>query len=159
MGNLIKNAFFFSSADLPEDLNRMVEFATVARRDGLRAEGKIEGVDDPFLLRGIQMIIDGVQPDSVRSILEIELGQMMARHSVGKGIVDAAGGAAPAFGMIGTLIGLVLMLQNLDDPSALGPGMAVALVTTGAVPMRCLFQWQVSLESVTKGNSCTAVNH
>ena len=79
--------------------------------------------------------------DSVRSILEIELGQMMARHSVGKGIIDAAGGAAPAFGMIGTLIGLVLMLQNLDDPSALGPGMAVALVTTfyGAVIANAVF--------------------
>ena len=142
MVGTMKNTFFFTPANLQEELNRMVEFATVARRDGLLAlEGQIEGLKDPFLLRGIQMIIDGVQPDSVRSILEIELGQMMARHSVGKGLIDAAGGAAPAFGMIGTLIGLVLMLQNLDDPSALGPGMAVALVTTfyGAVIANALF--------------------
>ena len=87
------------------------------------------------------MIIDGAAPESVRSIMEIELSQMGARHSVGKGVIDAAGAAAPAFGMIGTLIGLVLMLQNLDDPSALGPGMAVALVTTfyGAVIANVFF--------------------
>ena len=87
------------------------------------------------MFRGVQMIIDGVAPEAVRAILETELEQMMARHAVGKGVVDAAGAAAPAFGMIGTLIGLVLMLQNLDDPKCLGPGMAVALITTfyGAV--------------------------
>lgn len=122
--------------DLPAEITRMVEFATIARRDGLLAlEEKLGELKDPFLLRGIQMIIDGVAPESVRSILEIDLGQMAGRHSIGKGILDAVAAAAPAFGMIGTLMGLVLMLQNLSDPSALGPGMAVALITTfyGAV--------------------------
>lgn len=119
----------------PIDLNgiigHMVEFATVARRDGLLAlEERLQNLEDPFLLRGTQMIIDGVAPDSVRSILTIELEQMAQRHSYGKGVVDNLGAYLPAFGMIGTLVGLVLMLQNLDDPSALGPGMALALITT-----------------------------
>ena len=119
-----------------------LKFDTVARRDGLLAlEERLETLEDPFLLRGIQMIIDGVAPESVRAIMEIELGQMASRHSSGKGIVDAAGAAAPAFGMIGTLVGLILMLQNLSDPSALGPGMAVALITTfyGAVIANLVF--------------------
>lgn len=117
--------------DLNDIISHMVEFATVARRDGLLAlEERLQNLDDPFLLRGTQMIIDGVAPESVRSILTIELEQMAQRHSYGKGVVDNLGAYLPAFGMIGTLVGLVLMLQNLDDPSALGPGMAVALITT-----------------------------
>jgi chemotaxis protein MotA len=117
--------------DLNQIITHMVDFATVARRDGLLAlEEKLQGLDDPFMLRGIQMIIDGVAPESVRSILTIELEQMARRHAYGKGVVDSLGAFFPAFGMIGTLVGLVLMLQNLDDPAALGPGMAVALITT-----------------------------
>jgi len=133
---ILKNTVFYMSVNLNQEIDRMVEFATIARRDGLLAlEEKLNNVNDPFLLRGIQMIIDGVAPESVRAIMSIELDQIAARHSYGKGVIDNLGSAAPAFGMIGTLIGLVLMLQNLDDPSALGPGMAVALITTfyGAV--------------------------
>jgi len=139
---LVRNTLFNKPIDLQGEIARMVEFAVVARRDGLLAlEEKLESLQDPFLLRGIQMIIDGVAPDSVRAIMEIELAQMASRHSIGKGVIDQAGAAAPAFGMIGTLIGLVLMLQNLDDPSALGPGMAIALVTTfyGAVLANVFF--------------------
>jgi chemotaxis protein MotA len=137
-----KNTLLFKSQDLTEAIDKTVEFATIARRDGLLAlENQIESLNDDFMFRGVQMIIDGVAPEAVRAILETELEQMMARHAVGKGVVDAAGAAAPAFGMIGTLIGLVLMLQNLDDPSALGPGMAVALITTfyGAVVANVAF--------------------
>ena len=131
-----KNTLLFASPNMNEEIDRMVEFATIARKDGLLAlEGQLENLKDPFMLRGVQMIIDGVAPEAVRAIMETELTQMMTRHVYGKGVVDAAGAAAPAFGMIGTLVGLVLMLQNLDDPAALGPGMAVALITTfyGAV--------------------------
>ena len=139
---VIKNTVLFQEPKLTDEIDRMVEFASVARRDGLLAlEEKLEDLNDPFLLRGIQMIIDGVAPESVKAIMEIELGQMHARHSFGKGVIDALGAAAPAFGMVGTLVGLVLMLQNLDDPSALGPGMAVALITTfyGAVIANLFF--------------------
>lgn len=142
MLGIAKNAVLFKSVDLEVEINRMVEFATVARRDGLLAlEERLESLEDPFLLRGVQMIIDGVAPESVRSIMDIELSQVATRHSNGKGVIDAAGAAAPAFGMIGTLVGLILMLQNLDDPSALGPGMAVALITTfyGAVIANLVF--------------------
>ena len=132
----IRKAFTEKNPDLQAVIEQMVIFAQTARRDGLLAlEGKLQELKDPFMLRGIQMVIDGVSPDNVRSILTIDLEQMAARHSQGKGVVDALGAAAPSFGMIGTLVGLVLMLQNLSDPSALGPGMAVALITTfyGAV--------------------------
>lgn len=128
---VVRKTVITKPINLTDIISHMVEFATVARRDGLLAlEEKLQGLDDPFLLRGTQMIIDGVAPDSVRSILTIELEQMAQRHSYGKGVVDNIGAYLPAFGMIGTLVGLVLMLQNLDDPSALGPGMAVALITT-----------------------------
>ncbi len=151
MVGVIKNTITFQGADLGVEIDRMVDFATIARRDGLLAlEERLQEVNDPFLLRGIQMIIDGVAPESVRAILDIELEQLSARHSYGKGIIDALGAAAPAFGMIGTLVGLVLMLQNLDDPSALGPGMAVALITTfyGAYVANVFFlPWAGKLEA------------
>lgn len=148
---VVKNTVLFQEADLSADIDRMVEFASVARRDGLLAlEEKLEDLNDPFLLRGIQMIIDGVAPESVKAIMEIELMQMHTRHISGKGVVDALGAAAPAFGMVGTLVGLVLMLQNLDDPAALGPGMAVALITTfyGAVMANLFFlPWAGKLDT------------
>lgn len=140
--SIVKNCFFMPSADMKAEIDRMIEFATVARKDGLLAlEEKLESLNDPFLLRGVQLIIDGVSPESVRSIMEIELAQLTARHNNAKGVIDAYGAAAPAFGMVGTLVGLVLMLQNLDDPSALGPGMAVALITTfyGALVANLVF--------------------
>ncbi|MFW5830335.1 MAG: motility protein A [Planctomycetota bacterium] len=139
---VVKNTVLFRAIAIDSEIERMVEFATIARRDGLLAlEEKLQEVEDPFLLRGIQMIIGGVAPESVRSIMEIELDQLLARHAGGKGIVDNLGAYAPALGMVGTLIGLILMLQNLDDPSALGPGMAVALITTfyGAVLANLFF--------------------
>lgn len=140
--SVMMKTIFWKTDDLNAEIDRMVDFATVARRDGLLAlEERLADLDNAFLLRGVQMIIDGVAPDSVRAILTIELEQMAGRHNNGKSIVDAAAAAAPAFGMIGTLVGLVLMLQNLDDPSALGPGMAVALITTfyGAVVANLVF--------------------
>lgn len=138
----VKTAFTEKPVDLQGVIEQMVGFAQTARRDGLLAlEGKLQELQDAFLLRGIQMVIDGVSPENVRSILTIDLEQMASRHGQGKGVIDAFGAAAPAFGMIGTLVGLVLMLQNLSDPSALGPGMAVALITTfyGAVFANLIF--------------------
>jgi len=116
---------------LPEVIETMVSFATIARRDGLLAlEEKIKELKDPFLLRGIQMTIDGVPPESVRAILNTDVDQMAVRHMVGKSMVEYLGAAAPALGMCATLIGLVRMLANLSDPSSLGPAMSVALVAT-----------------------------
>ncbi len=109
----------------------MVEYANIARREGLLSlEEKLEELEEPFLSKGIRLIIDGFPQETVKNILAIELEYMEQRHGTGKGILDAMGNFAPAFGMIGTLIGLVAMLQTLDDPSQIGGGMATALLTT-----------------------------
>ncbi|MHC4350826.1 MAG: motility protein A, partial [Planctomycetota bacterium] len=108
-----------------------VELAEVARRDGILAlEGMISEMQDDFLVRGIQMAVDGTDPEVIQAVMETELENLLERHENGKGMLDAMGRYAPAFGMIGTLIGLVAMLQNMDDPSKIGAGMAAALLTT-----------------------------
>ena len=96
---------------------------------------------DEFLKKGIQLVVDGTDPDLVRDILEIELSFLEDRHRLGKDVFEALGTFAPAFGMIGTLIGLIQMLANLDDPSSIGSGMAIALLTTfyGALMANFLF--------------------
>lgn len=112
-------------------IEKIVELAEKARREGLLAlEDSIAGADDLFLKRGIQLIVDGTDPELVRDILETDLNYIEDRHKSGKSIFDAITAYAPAYGMIGTLIGLVQMLRSLDDPSKIGPAMAVALVTT-----------------------------
>jgi chemotaxis protein MotA len=110
---------------------QLVELAEVARRDGILAlENKTGEMEDPFLVRGIQMAVDGTDPEAIKAIMETEVENMIGRHERGKGLLDALSKYGPAFGMIGTLIGLVVMLRNMDDPSAIGAGMAVALLTT-----------------------------
>lgn len=112
-------------------INTLVSFAEKARREGLLAlEEEAQRLDEPFLQKGIQLIVDGTDPELVRNILETELAFLEDRHSSGQSIFETAAALAPAFGMIGTLIGLIQMLKALDDPNAIGPGMAVALVTT-----------------------------
>jgi chemotaxis protein MotA len=127
----------------PMDLIRqLVELAEVARRDGILAlENSIESIEDPFLVRGIQMAVDGSDPEVIESILDTELENLIDRHDAGKKLFDNLGRYAPAFGMIGTLIGLVAMLSNMDDPSKIGAGMAAALITTlyGAMLANVLF--------------------
>lgn len=114
-----------------EIIDKVIELANVARREGLLAlEEAVDEVNDDFLKKGVMLIVDGTDPEMVKNILETELMNMMDRHAKGKGIFDALGGLMPAFGMIGTLVGLVAMLNNLSDPSAIGPAMAVALLTT-----------------------------
>lgn len=117
--------------DLTPWYSVIVEMATIARRDGILAlEERLATVDDDFLKRGLQMIVDGNPPEVVESILDKEIDNMEDRHMIGHAIFKNMGNYAPAFGMIGTLMGLVQMLRNLDDPSQIGAGMAVALLTT-----------------------------
>ncbi|MFA9478656.1 motility protein A [Phycisphaerales bacterium AB-hyl4] len=133
---VLKKAFFHSSKPIEQLIDDLVSYAEVARRDGiLSLENTTKDIDDPFIVRGIQMAVDGTDPELIEQIMEAELENLIERHDVGRGMLDALGKYAPAFGMIGTLIGLVIMLANLDDPSAIGPGMAVAILTTlyGAV--------------------------
>jgi chemotaxis protein MotA len=109
----------------------LVTYAEVARRDGILAlENVVADIKDPFIVSGIQMAVDGTDPAMVEQMLQSEMEALAQRHADGKALFDSVGRYAPAFGMIGTLVGLVIMLQNMDDPSAIGPGMAVALLTT-----------------------------
>lgn len=120
----------------------MVDFASRARRDGILVlETSVKEVDDPFLARGIQLAVDGAEPQMILKILETEVEYIKERHRIGADMAQAFGTFLPAFGMIGTLIGLVLMLQSLDDPSTIGPSMAIALITTfyGALLANLIF--------------------
>ncbi|MBS4024769.1 MAG: MotA/TolQ/ExbB proton channel family protein [Clostridia bacterium] len=112
-------------------ITNLVKFAEKARREGLLAlETEAEQLDEPFLQKGIQLVVDGTDPELVRSILDIELTFLEERHRAGQGVFETLGQMAPAYGMLGTLIGLVNMLRNLDSPEQLGSGMAMALLTT-----------------------------
>ncbi len=129
--NVSKNVLLFKLPPPESEIDRIVDYANVARREGLLSlEDKLDDLNDPFLGKGIRLIIDGFPQETVRNIMEIELEWMEDRHNIGKKILDSMGSFAPAFGMIGTLIGLVAMLQTLDDPSKIGGGMATALLTT-----------------------------
>ena len=126
-----KKAFFYKSKPIDQLIEDMVSYAEIARRDGiLSLENATKDMDDPFIVRGIQMAVDGTDPELIEQIMNNELDNLVERHENGKGLFDTLGKYAPAFGMIGTLVGLVAMLANLSDPASLGAGMAVALITT-----------------------------
>lgn len=128
---VLKKAFFYKARALDKLIEQLVSFAEIARRDGiLSLENAVKDVDDPFIVRGIQMAVDGTDPELIEQIMNTELENLEERHGAGKSIFDAIGKYAPAFGMIGTLMGLVVMLKNMSDPSSIGAGMAVALLTT-----------------------------
>jgi len=125
-----------------EEIERIVSYANLARKEGLLAlESKLQDVDDAFFAKGIQLVIDGFGADTVRDIMELEAEWERQRHDAGKKIMDQMAAFSPAFGMIGTLLGLVQMLQDMSDPSSIGSGMAVALLTTlyGAVAANVVF--------------------
>ena len=131
IAKIVKNCFFAKSRDTGTLIAEMVKYAEVARRDGILAlENVTADIDDPFIVSGIQMAVDGTDPDLIEAIMVSDLESVEARHSEGKALFDNIGKFAPAFGMIGTLVGLVIMLQNMADPSKIGPAMAVALLTT-----------------------------
>jgi len=139
---VVKNAFSWKSVSPLETVHLLVEFAERARREGILAlENSLEEIDDKFLRSGIRLAVDGVEPDLIKDILDTELAFIEDRHKEGQQILVAMGTYAPAFGMIGTLIGLVGMLANLNDPSKIGPPMATALLTTlyGALAANLVF--------------------
>ena len=112
-------------------ITEIIDLANLARREGILAlEDRAANMEDPFLKKGIGLIVDGTDPELVRSILETEMSYIEERHQNSSGVWGFIGSAAPAWGMLGTFIGLVLMLLSLDDPDTLGPAMAVALITT-----------------------------
>ena len=139
---VLKKAFFHKSIPPTELIEKIVGFAETARREGILAlEQAVQEVDDTFMASGIRLAVDGTEPELIQTILETELNFVEERHKGGVSIFEQMGSFAPALGMVGTLIGLVIMLKNLDDPSAIGPGMALALITTfyGAVSANLVY--------------------
>lgn len=117
--------------DKNEQRRQVVAMSNLARKEGLLAlEGELANVQDPLVRKGLQLVADGVDPDTIELMMDAEVDAMTRRHADGAMIFQSLGTAAPAMGLIGTLIGLVQMLQRLDDPSSIGPAMAVALLTT-----------------------------
>ena len=120
-----------NSINRRETIDSFTEMSKKARREGiLSLEDEIDLLEDEFLMRGIQMVVDGAEPENIRNTLELEMDMMELRHKLGQGIFKSWGDLAPAFGMIGTLIGLILMLSDLQNADAIGIGMATALITT-----------------------------
>jgi chemotaxis protein MotA len=126
-----KNCFFHKAGSSAVVIKNLVEFSRVARREGILAlQSLTKDLDEPFLVKGINLAIDGLEPQVIGDILDIEIEQLESRHKFGAEIFSTMATFAPAMGMMGTLIGLVQMLQQMDDPSSIGPAMAVALLTT-----------------------------
>ena len=129
--------------DPSDAVTTLAELAQVARRDGMLAlESKLEDVEDAYLRDGLQHLVDGLDAERVRELLEIDLAAVDERHQTGIAFFKALAGYAPTFGMVGTVIGLINMLGNLSDPDQLGAGMALALLTTlyGVLIANVLFQ-------------------
>ena len=139
---VMKQAFMNKSTKPADIIQEIVNYAAINRRDGaLALEQEIRKTNNHFMAKGLQMLVDGLEDDAVRESLTLEIDYLQERHSTGKKILEFMGASAPAFGMIGTLIGLVQMLQNLSDPSGIGVGMSTALITTfyGAVLANLIF--------------------
>jgi chemotaxis protein MotA len=128
---VLKKTVLFSVDEPDGIIAKLVAYAERARREGMLAlEEQSETEQDEFLRKGLRLAVDGTDPQLLEKILETDLGQIEARHKEGKAILESGGTYAPAFGMIGTLIGLVNMLAALEDPTSIGAGMATALITT-----------------------------
>lgn len=129
--SIIKKAFFTHRYSTSDRIAQIIDYAGKARKEGiLSLQSVTKDVDDPFFLKGLQMAVDGQEPDKLKEMLDREIEYLEDRHDRGSEIMIAMGTYAPAMGMIGTLIGLVQMLQTMNDPSTIGPAMAVALLTT-----------------------------
>ncbi|RDH85184.1 MAG: flagellar motor protein PomA [endosymbiont of Galathealinum brachiosum] len=122
-------AFLHKSVDASQLIEQAGVLANIARKEGMMALESQE-IENPFLNKGIQLCVDGHPPDLVRKMLSKDISLTIQRHELGQRIFTALGDIAPAMGMIGTLIGLVQMLANMEDPKTIGPAMAVALLTT-----------------------------
>jgi len=143
--------------DLPDVdamITRMVSFANTARREGvLSLERRLDEIDDHFQRAGLQLVVDGVDPDQVRQFLEIEIAASDERHQVGITIFKSMAGYAPTMGLLGTVIGLVNMLANLTDPAQLGKGMSLALLTTLYGVLFANLGFTPIAEKLTRANS------
>jgi len=139
---VLKNAFINKQMNPDQIIENFVDLSRKARKEGLLSlEDEIGAIEDDFLKSGIQMVVDGLEPETIREILDLEIQAMERRHVSSINLLKSWAGYGPAYGMIGTLIGLVQMLANLNDPKSLGPGMAKAIITSfyGSVMANFLF--------------------
>ena len=140
--SIVKKTIITKIPPQSELVQKMVNYAAISRRDGpLALEQEIQNTDDMFFAKGLQMLVDGQEAETINDLMSMEIQYLQDRHAVGKKILEFMGAAAPAFGMIGTLIGLIQMLRSLDSPESIGAGMAVALITTfyGALTANLIF--------------------
>jgi chemotaxis protein MotA len=129
--SIIKKTLLHKSIPPQELIQKMVNYAAINRRDGaLALEKEIGNIKEPFLVKGLQMLIDGQDEESIHELLDLEIQYLEERHAMGKKILDFMGASCPSFAMVGTLIGLISMLSNMESPDEIGAGMAVALVCT-----------------------------
>ncbi|NLW86602.1 MAG: motility protein A [Planctomycetes bacterium] len=129
--SIMKKTLIYKASTELETIQKMVNYTAINRRDGaLALEKQLQSAGDSFLVMALRMVIDGQKPDAMEDQLSLEIQSLQERHGNGKKMLEFMGNAAPAWGMIGTLIGLIQMLQSLDDPSQIGGGMATALITT-----------------------------
>ncbi len=140
--NVAKKTILHKESSINDMIIQLMEFANKARKEGILAlQSAMDNVEDEFLTKAMQMAVDGQEPETLRSMLNTEIEYIEQRHDKGANIFISLAAYAPAMGMVGTLIGLVQMLQTMDDPSKIGPAMAVALLTTfyGAVMANVIF--------------------
>jgi chemotaxis protein MotA len=128
---VVGNAFKTDKTTPLEVIRTLIEIAEKTRKEGLLSiEANLEGFKDNFMKSSLQLVIDGIESEMVREYMDLEIDAMKARHGKGISLFKTMGALFPAWGMIGTLIGLINLLKSLDDPSKIGPAMAVALITT-----------------------------
>lgn len=139
-GKALMKCFFFKAVDPRTIIEQIITLSEKARKESIVALEKVQ-VSEPFLQRGVLLVADGTEQSFLRNVMDIDMAIMQQRHWRGQDVFKAMGTYGPAFGMIGTLIGLVQMLQSMDDPDSIGPAMAIALLTTlyGSVLANCVF--------------------
>lgn len=132
MFQVLHTTFRRKEVPIQDFINTLVHLARTSRVDGMikGLEREREKTADPFIQKGLRLVIDGYEEDMIRKIMEMDIRAMEKRHARGQQLITKAGELSPAWGMIGTIVGLVLMLQQLDNPGDLGPAIAVALITT-----------------------------
>jgi chemotaxis protein MotA len=142
VARIIKKTFLSKALEPGELIAQFVDYATRVRREGiLSLEAHLKNIPDEFLRKGLQLTVDGLDPQLIQEILETDIACLEERHLKGAEILQTFGTLAPGMGMVGTIIGLVLMLKRMNDPSTIGPAMAVALLTTfyGAIMANLVF--------------------
>lgn len=131
LGGVVKNVFFAKNQQSSTLIATIIDFAGRARREGILSLQNVSNeIEDTFFVKGIGLVVDGIEETVIEEIMATEIDFLEDRHKKGAEMLATMGAMSPAFGMIGTLIGLVIMLQNLADTAAIGPAMAIALITT-----------------------------